>query len=77
MEPCQYQVETNHKDAPIIVSVSEFRGTPRLDIRHFWTPEGQTDLTPTKKGVNISLEYAEDLYHAIGMVLRENGLLDE
>lgn len=75
--PVSFTVDTPYIDAPIIIAISEYKGTPRIDIRHFWTPEGQSDLAPTKKGVNIPLEYAEDLYHALGEALRANHLLDE
>lgn len=39
---------------PIMISVSDFRGQPRLDIRHFFE-NSEGALSPTKKGINIPL----------------------
>lgn len=44
----------------VFVSVSEFRGKPRVDIRKWYeTKEGE--LAPGKNGLNIDAETWEDL----------------
>jgi hypothetical protein len=49
---------------PIIVSVSDFKGKPRLDMRHYYeTDEGE--MSPTRKGVNVPLDDALELIEAL------------
>ena len=45
----------------IFVSVSEFRGKNRIDIRKWYTDK-TGDLKPTQKGINLSIEEWEDFY---------------
>lgn len=45
------QAELDIRD-PLFVSISLFRGSPRLDVRHFYQNEAN-ELAPTKKGINI------------------------
>lgn len=69
-------VEAGRPTAPVIVSISEYKGVERLDIRHYWTTD-QGTMAPSQKGVSLPLEYAEELYQAIGQVLSLAGLLSE
>jgi len=45
------------------VSVSEFRGQDRLDVRHLWEKDGE--WRPTKKGVNVPLDEAPIVIEAM------------
>jgi hypothetical protein len=40
---------------PVLISVSDFRGKPRLDIRHYYESESG-EMAPTKKGINFPLD---------------------
>jgi len=51
--------------APVVIAVSEWKGETRLDIRHYWTPEGEHKTVPTKKGVSIPLEELDDLINIL------------
>jgi len=49
---------------PIIVSISDFRGESRLDVRHHY--EGDDgELHPTKKGINMPALYVPALLIAL------------
>jgi hypothetical protein len=57
-----------------------FRGHPLVDLRHYYKPEGETDLVPTKRGVAIAVRdlprMRAALEEAEADALRE-GLLEE
>ncbi|KAJ3326588.1 hypothetical protein HDU91_004605, partial [Kappamyces sp. JEL0680] len=38
------------------VSVSEFQGKPRLDLRNFYKDKDTDVLKPTQKGISLSVE---------------------
>ncbi len=71
----EIMIEAGKPTAPVIVSISEYKGVRRLDVRHYWTTD-EGKLAPSQKGVSISLEYAEELYQAIGQVLLQEGTID-
>jgi hypothetical protein len=50
---------------PVVVSVNEWKGVRRIDIRHYWTPKGSTKLTPTQKGVSVAITEAGTLVDAL------------
>jgi len=52
----------------VIVSVSEYNGKWRLDIRHFWQDDAG-EFKPSKKGINILLDEAEDLISTIQLAV--------
>lgn len=65
-------VQTAREGEPIVVQVSSYSGSNRLDIRHFWSPDGPDgDVAPTKKGVSVPVEKGEELIDAIRKVLDE------
>ena len=49
---------------PIVVSVSQYRGLTRLDIRHNFTDEGG-ELRPTKKGISVPIADVQALVTAL------------
>ena len=52
------------KSTPIVVSINEYKGTLRLDIREYYV-DAAGDMKPSQKGVNIPLELVEDLLGSI------------
>lgn len=48
---------------PIVVSVSLYRGEPRVDIRHHYHKDGA--VLPTKKGINLPLHEIDMLIEAL------------
>jgi hypothetical protein len=69
--PKEVHVETSDPTAPIVITVSEYHGKTRLDIRHYWTPEGEDHPVPTKKGVNIPIEGVADFMNALNSLFVE------
>lgn len=65
------QVEGPYVDAPIMVASKEWHGEMRIDIRHYFTPEGGDSPAPTKKGVNLPVEYMRQVYEALGEILNQ------
>ena len=63
----------------VVVAASEYRGEMRLDIRQFWSPNGDDEYVPTKKGVNISFEEVPEFLAALVNVVGEvdEDLLDD
>jgi hypothetical protein len=53
---------------PVIVSLSEFKGKERFDMRHFYTNKAN-ELAPTTKGVNVVIEDAPTVISAIFEVI--------
>lgn len=49
---------------PIVVSVNEYRGQKRLDVRHHYTGD-DGELHPTKKGISVPLDAAMELVIAL------------
>jgi len=39
----------------VVASISEYRGTKRVDLRVWWKPD-DADWVPTKKGVSVPVE---------------------
>jgi hypothetical protein len=52
-------------DKHTVVSTSEYRGVPRIDVRHYWNEN------PSKKGINLPLEDAMILVNGILQVVNE------
>lgn len=50
---------------PVIVSVNEWKGVRRIDIRHYWKPKGQSKLLPTQKGVSIEISQVSAIRDAL------------
>jgi hypothetical protein len=42
--------------APILMRLSEYEGRRALDIRRYFKPAGQDELSPTKKGISLNRE---------------------
>ena len=55
---------------PIVITVSEFKGKLRLDIRKHYT-DAAGELKPTRKGINLTIEdgQAEEVLLAAQTVL--------
>lgn len=58
-------------NAMVVCTVGEYRETMRLDIRHYWTPEGKTEAIPTRKGVNIPVDRASQFLSEFRNVLSQ------
>jgi hypothetical protein len=59
MSELKVQVDSDLRN-PILVSISEYRGVERLDIRHHYV-DGSGEYRPTQKGISIPVSYAESL----------------
>jgi hypothetical protein len=49
---------------PLVVSISDFRGTARFDVRHYFVNDAG-EMAPSKKGINIPLELVPRLLDAL------------
>lgn len=47
------------------VALSEFRGSPLVDVRIFCDVDGQAERQPTKKGVALNVRALPDLIEAL------------
>ena len=54
---------------PLVVSASDFKGTPRFDVRHYYETDGA--LRPSKKGINLPLDLVPRLIDALLMAYNE------
>jgi Transcriptional Coactivator p15 (PC4) len=56
-------------------SLSEFRGRERIDLRLWVEPRDQPggELIPTAKGVNVPVEFLDDLEEAVAALRRAVG----
>jgi hypothetical protein len=44
----------------LVLSVGEFRGIERVDLRQYVKPKDKDEYIPTPKGVNFSSEWIDD-----------------
>ena len=64
-------IEKNNS-TDIVVNVSEFKGNTNLSIRECWLDARTPGVrNPTKKGITISVEKAEELVKAIRKAVKE------
>ena len=57
--------------SPIVVKIAHYKGKRRLSIRtHFWKGEF---LGPTKRGIEIPIEHANEVRTLIDQVLNQLG----
>ena len=47
-------------NAKLILSLGEFRGAQRVDLRTFVKLGDKEEYTPTKKGINFNAEWIDD-----------------
>ncbi len=52
------------------VQLREFKGRPYLDLRIYWTPDGGTTWSPSKKGVTVGLALLGQLHESIGQAVQ-------
>jgi hypothetical protein len=66
MEPITKTIDLNSVNQ-LRITVSEFQGKQRLDIRH-WYREGMSEWNPTKKGINLSIDSIGEFRKALDQV---------
>lgn len=59
MSELKIQVDSDLRN-PILVSISEYRGVERLDIRHHYE-DSNGEYQPTQRGISMPVSYAESL----------------
>lgn len=47
------------------ITLGKWQGQPRLDVRHYFKPEDADNMVPTKRGVSVGVDRAEELSAAI------------
>lgn len=59
------------RDSEIRVTLSEWGAGVRVDVRHWFKPDGSSELVPTKKGVSLRLEEVRELLDGIALALTQ------
>jgi hypothetical protein len=69
-------IDIRGADCPVVVSIHEYKGVDRLDIRHFWTPKGGKKPVATRKGVNVPVEFAAELLKELTSVYLQSKVVE-
>ena len=69
MDEVAIQVDIDVKN-PVMVTISEYAGTPRFSIRHYYEAD-DGELRPTKRGISIPADDTPALHSAIVAAYRE------
>lgn len=67
------EVDRGRGDATV-VSLRDYKGNWRIDVRQYFTPADSEDLKPTKFGAIIPLESLDDLIAGLEEVRAARGL---
>ena len=49
----------------LVLSVGEFRGKPRVDIRTYMKLKDKDEYVPTKKGINFSADWIDSFIEMV------------
>ena len=52
-------------NAKLVLSLGEFRGSQRVDLRTYVKLKDKEEYTPTKKGINFNAEWVDDFIKLI------------
>jgi hypothetical protein len=69
-------VDVRGEDCPVVVEISEYKGSDRLDIRHYWTPKGSKKPVATRKGVNLPVDMAAEFLKELQSVYLQTKLVE-
>lgn len=70
MKPVIETVDLNSLNQ-LRITVSEFQGKQRLDIRHFFRTDPIGEFVATKKGINISVDSIGEFRKALDQIFSE------